>query len=54
MKGGLPPVIALKDDVSLEYDDLTQWCAGKMSSYKIPKAMKIVAQRKGGGERYKV
>jgi malonyl-CoA/methylmalonyl-CoA synthetase len=35
-------VIALKEDASLEYDDLKHWCAGKMSSYKIPKSIKIV------------
>ncbi|EED33386.1 AMP-dependent synthetase and ligase [gamma proteobacterium NOR5-3] len=35
-------VVALKEGASLAYDDLKQWCAGKMSSYKIPKAMKIV------------
>ncbi|MFT4929169.1 MAG: malonyl-CoA/methylmalonyl-CoA synthetase [Phenylobacterium sp.] len=35
--------IALKPAVSLEYNDLKAWCDGKMSSYKIPKAIKIVA-----------
>jgi len=35
-------IIALKEDTSLEYDQLKQWCTGKMSSYKIPKALRIV------------
>ncbi|WOJ94494.1 acyl-CoA synthetase [Congregibacter variabilis] len=35
-------VVALKEGASLAYDDLKHWCAGKMSSYKIPKAIKIV------------
>lgn len=34
--------IGLRDGTCLEYDDLKQWCDGKMSSYKIPKAIKIV------------
>ena len=35
-------VIGLKDGASLDYDSLKQWCDGKMSSYKIPKRIKIV------------
>ncbi len=27
--------------VSLKYDDLEQWCDGKISSSKIPKAVKM-------------
>jgi len=34
--------IGLKDGASMEYADLKDWCDGKMSSYKIPKAIKIV------------
>ncbi|MEQ8954813.1 MAG: AMP-binding protein, partial [Gammaproteobacteria bacterium] len=35
-------IVALNDGSNLEYDDLKQWCDGKMSSYKIPKSIKIV------------
>jgi malonyl-CoA/methylmalonyl-CoA synthetase len=35
-------VIGLKEGAALEYLNLKQWCSGKMSSYKIPKAIKIV------------
>ena len=35
-------VIGLKDGASLEYNDLKNWCDGKMSAYKIPKQIKIV------------
>jgi malonyl-CoA/methylmalonyl-CoA synthetase len=35
-------VIGLKEGGSLEYDELKNWCNGKMSSYKIPKAIKII------------
>ncbi len=35
-------VIGLRDDASLDYESLKQWCDGKMSAYKIPKAIKIV------------
>ena len=35
-------ILALNDGATLEYDDLKQWCDGKMSSYKIPKSIKIV------------
>ena len=34
--------VALKPTSSLDYDQLKTWCEGKMSSYKIPKALKIV------------
>ena len=34
--------IALKDGADLHYCDLKSWCAGKLSSYKIPKAIEIV------------
>ncbi|MCJ8270773.1 MAG: AMP-binding protein, partial [Psychrosphaera sp.] len=34
--------IGLKAGKSLEYADLKAWCEGKMSSYKIPKAIRIV------------
>jgi malonyl-CoA/methylmalonyl-CoA synthetase len=34
--------IGLKKGASLEYEDLKQWCEGKMSSYKIPKAIRLV------------
>lgn len=34
--------IALKDGASLDYSDLKAWCDGKMSSYKIPKTIKII------------
>ncbi len=35
-------VIGLKDGASLDYNDLKNWCDGKMSAYKIPKQIKIV------------
>lgn len=35
-------VIGLKDGASLTYEDLKSWCTDRMSSYKIPKAIKIV------------
>lgn len=34
--------IGLKPGASLDYADLKTWCDGKMSSYKIPKQIKIV------------
>jgi malonyl-CoA/methylmalonyl-CoA synthetase len=34
--------IAVKDGASLDYDDLKNWCNGKMSSYKIPKAIRMI------------
>ena len=34
--------ITLKDGASLEYGDLKSWCDGRMSSYKIPKAIRIM------------
>lgn len=34
--------IGLKPGASMEYNDLKSWCDGKMSSYKIPKAIKII------------
>ena len=34
--------IGLKAGKSMEYDDLKAWCDGKMSSYKIPKAIQII------------
>ncbi|HAS49139.1 MAG TPA: long-chain fatty acid--CoA ligase [Gammaproteobacteria bacterium] len=34
--------IGLKPGASMEYADLKSWCDGKMSSYKIPKAIKII------------
>lgn len=34
--------IGLKPGASMEYGDLKGWCDGKMSSYKIPKAIKLV------------
>lgn len=35
-------IIALKPDCSLSYDQLKTWCDGKMSSYKVPKALRLV------------
>ena len=35
-------VVGLREGASLEYEDLKQWCDGKMSSYKIPKSLKVV------------
>ena len=35
-------VIALKQGKSLDYNTLKSWCDGKMSSYKIPKHLKII------------
>ncbi len=34
--------IALKDGATLEHGDLKSWCDGKMSSYKIPKSIRII------------
>ena len=34
--------IGLNDGAELKYDDLKKWCDGKMSSYKIPKDIKII------------
>jgi malonyl-CoA/methylmalonyl-CoA synthetase len=34
--------IGLKPGASLEYEDLKTWCEGRMSSYKIPKHIKLV------------
>ena len=34
--------VALKPASSLDYERLKNWCEGKMSSYKIPKALKFV------------
>lgn len=34
--------ISLNSGVSMDYADLKTWCEGKMSSYKIPKAIKVV------------
>jgi malonyl-CoA/methylmalonyl-CoA synthetase len=34
--------IGLKPGQALEFDELKTWCNGKMSSYKIPKAIKII------------
>lgn len=35
-------VIALRDGASLGIADLKQWCAGRMSAYKIPKKIKVL------------
>ena len=35
-------VIALKQGKNLDYNTLKSWCDGKMSSYKIPKHLKII------------
>jgi malonyl-CoA/methylmalonyl-CoA synthetase len=34
--------VVLKDGASLDYEQLKNWCDGKMSSYKIPKNLKVV------------
>ena len=34
--------IGLNEGAELDYDSLKDWCDGKMSSYKIPKAIKII------------
>lgn len=34
--------IGLRSGANMEYADLKAWCDGKMSSYKIPKAIKII------------
>jgi len=34
--------IAVREGAELDYDSLKNWCDGKMSSYKIPKSIKIV------------
>ena len=35
-------VAAIKEGSTLDFDSLKSWCDGKMSSYKIPKSLKIV------------
>lgn len=35
-------VIGLNAGASLDYEELKQWCDGKMSAYKIPKSIKII------------
>ena len=35
-------VAAIKEGSTLDFDSLKSWCDGKMSSYKIPKYLKIV------------
>ncbi len=34
--------IGLRDGASMNYEDLKAWCNDRMSSYKIPKAIKII------------
>jgi malonyl-CoA/methylmalonyl-CoA synthetase len=34
--------IVVRDGSELNYDTLKSWCDGKMSSYKIPKAIKVI------------
>ncbi|MFT5163485.1 MAG: malonyl-CoA/methylmalonyl-CoA synthetase [Alteromonadaceae bacterium] len=34
--------VGLKANQSLDYNELKSWCNGKMSAYKIPKALKII------------
>ncbi len=34
--------IAVRKGAELDYDSLKKWCDGKMSSYKIPKAIKVI------------
>ena len=34
--------VALKEGTTLEFDSLKSWCEGRMSSYKIPKHLKLV------------
>ncbi len=34
--------IVVKGGAGLEYDNFKKWCIGKMSSYKIPKAIKLI------------
>ena len=35
-------IVALRGGATLELDQLKQWCNGKMSSYKIPKQLKVL------------
>lgn len=35
-------IVGLNAGSSLAFDDLKQWCDGKMSSYKIPKGLRII------------
>jgi len=35
-------VVVLREGASLDYADLKQWCAGRMSAYKTPKQLKIL------------
>jgi len=35
-------IVVLKESASLDHEQLKQWCEGKMSSYKIPKGLRII------------
>ncbi len=35
-------VVGLEPGANLSFEDLKQWCNGKMSSYKIPKVLKLI------------
>jgi len=35
-------VVALKGDGDLTLEDLKSWCDGKLSSYKVPKQLRVV------------
>jgi malonyl-CoA/methylmalonyl-CoA synthetase len=35
-------VVALKGDGDMTVEDLKSWCDGKLSSYKIPKQLRVV------------
>jgi len=34
--------VVVADGKDLIYDDFKKWCNGKMSSYKIPKILKLI------------
>jgi len=35
-------VVALKGDGDMTLEDLKSWCDGKLSSYKVPKQLRVV------------
>ena len=35
-------VVALKGEVDMSLEDLRGWCDGKLSSYKVPKQLRVV------------
>ena len=40
--GAVAAVVALKGDDDITLEDLKGWCDGKLSSYKVPKELRVV------------